>query len=232
MRVVIALALGAVAVLSACGPTRAYFKPTDNIEQTRRGAQARAVYPIVDAEGQQVGEVKVSSQGIYEVKQNDRKIVALHQELTVSNASRDLKVQVPYEEVFVNLPGGVSLKPDQIFSDASGYPVAKVAPSTVDRFDFLFYLPKGVSPGDIDDFFFHWSIVSGRERLTHFTEFARIEPEDYYYPAGVYLGYRWGYFYPGFWYIADPYPLLWSHPHYGGKLELHAWPERPVPDDT
>lgn len=206
------IAVVGAAALAACGVSREQFAPAEARSGESVQGYQEAAYDLVTTAGR-FGEAKIRSEGAYRAETEVGERTVIHVGVTLEN-SGELPIRMPdgaatLESVQLDEQTLTDLDPDWVRGEEV------VEPGSVGEREFIFALPAGVDPGDVDAFRVAWTATANGQRYSEFTPFVQTEPRYAYVPVyGYYHPYSWydDPFFSRFWgvgydvIVVDPYP--------------------------
>lgn len=192
----------AVALLNSCATERALFRPREKVLAESPDGHPAALYAL-DDEGKSVGEVRIWSAGSWR-EDNDAQRTVIHLGLEVENRTGgQLTVDVDATDLRQVTAGGRDLAQVERL-DVRGSP--EIGDGSVGSVEFLFGLPAGNDPTDLDGFQAHWLLRGLHERdfeqLTPFRRDYSVAEERTRWHGGFGFAYGWPYW-------GYPYPYYW-----------------------
>lgn len=185
-------------LLPACGTSRAYFIPREDVRaQSPRGWPA-AQYAVANANEASVGEVRIWSEGAQRLEIEGEKRSVLHIGFEIENRSTaPMVLEVPacrLAEVEVADVRLASVAPD---GDQSNFEVPAGRSGLI---DLEFVMPRDTLPRDIEEFKAQWTLTAGAIKLVQSTPF-RVDTGRTRGRAYGYYGYYggWGPYYDPWW---------------------------------
>lgn len=194
------LALAVLIGLAAgCASGPRYFEPTERVQgQTVQGYPI-ALYPLMGPSGP-FGEAKLWSDGARESDDH----AAVHIGFEVHNTG-DQPLEMGSDDVRLD----ARLSDGTLIKGVAPAPAAgprNIGPGALGETDFIFSLPQGVKPYDVNELRLHWRVRGPDRSYTQRTAFVRWNERSTYpgpYPYAPYGYACWPY---------GPYDCIYSYP--------------------
>lgn len=183
------LALLGLVVFTSCAASRQHFIPREDVRaQSPRGWPA-SVYPVTIG-GQNLGEVKVWSEGTMKAEVDGDERIILHVGFEVENRSgREMHFDVDKCRV-VDVEGDDGTR----FASLSAHQESGTLSITAEQvglIDLEYVLPRGTRPRDLDSFRVQWAFSTDGGEFAQSTPF-RVDTTRYRRSRAYYYDDGWG----------------------------------------